>query len=174
MTVLCICFKYFYFHENLSEGGKLFFKYFVPNTLIKQKLGTIFIEYQTSAVENALSSGIVWNVIGKRPAKNLGHLYYSLRRLDIHKKRYAENKLPENWHNEWCKALGLNKNVPFHQLIYEYWMWVHFRLWFLYLDLALSSPKKLIDRDELENIKEKFDKQEWKKLRKSLRKTLNR
>ena len=131
---------------------KLFLKYFIPNTLIPLKLGEVVIEYQTCAIENALSSGTICNIIGKRPAKNLGHLYYSLKRMNLHKKRFAENKLPENWHDIFYKALILERENPKHQMIYEYWMWVHFRLWFLYLDLLLSSKTKLVHHYYINNI----------------------
>ena len=159
---------------TIGKEATIFFKYFIPNRLQNIEPGEIIIDYQTCAIEQAISSGKIWTLIGKRPAKNLGHLYYSYRRMDLHKKRYAESKLPSNWHKEWCHALGLNKQMPHHQLIYEYWMWVHFRLWFLYLDLLLSSKKKLVHHYYLNNLKSMFEEKEWKRLRNNLRKTVNK
>ena len=94
--------------------------------------------------------------------------------MDLHKKRFAENKLPENWHDIFYKALTLERKNPKHQMIYEYWMWVHFRLWFLYLDLLLSAKTKLVHHYYINNIESMFEKKELKRLRKNLRKTRNK
>ena len=152
--------------------GRLFLNNFVPNLCNTDKRGTVYVNYQTPAIEKALASGVIWNLIGKRPAMNLGHLYYSLKRLNLQKRRFAEGKLPNNWEREWYKELGLKKTTHIHQLIFEYWRWVHFRLWFLYLDIALTSSKGYIYHNDIYNIKSKFNRGEWKRIRKNLKKSL--
>ncbi len=155
--------------ENIE--GRLFLNNFVPNLWNTDKRGTIYVNYQTSAIEKALASGVTWNLIGKRPAMNLGHLYYSLKKLDLQKKIFGEGKLLKNWKDEWCKELGLKKTIHIHQLIFEYWRWVHFRLWFLYLDIAITSSKGHIYHNDIYNIKNKFNYREWKRIRKNLTKS---
>lgn len=150
-----------------STKCKIFFEYFYPN-FIKMKRETILMPYQLFAIENAMKSGAIWNLIGKRHAKNLGHLYYSLHRMNIHKQRFSDNKYPENWHKEYCQKLNLKRRCGFDQLIYEYWFWVHFRLWFLYIDLILCAPKKYLHNENVEEIKNFFEKNELKILNRRL------
>lgn len=150
-----------------TKEAKIFFENFYPN-FIKMKREAILMPYQLFAIENAMKSGTIWNLIGRRQAKNLGHLYYSLQRMNIHKQRFSENKYPENWHKEYCQKLKLKRRCGFDQLIYEYWFWVHYRLWFLYIDLILCTPEKYIHNENVEEIKNYFEKNELRILNRRL------
>jgi len=103
--------------------------------------------FQTEVIDRALSSGITWNIAGKRAAHNIRHLYYSLKRLNFVKINYMNGITPEAdaKQKSYFDNLGLDSTNPFHQLCFQYWLWVHFKLWFLCLDLALSSPRNIIN-----------------------------
>ena len=135
---------------------------------------TYFFKYQFFSLENSLSSGTIWNYAGDRISLNLRDLYYSLKRIDKAKADYLENRIaiPTGIDFKIFEKIGLNISQPFDKLIYQYWLWLHFRLWFSYIDLALSTRKGLIKHTSMRFIKNALGDDEYKRLNKVLRKTI--
>ena len=97
--------------------------------------------FKNEAIEQALSTGKAL-VLSKRIFLNLGHLDYSIQRVNL---------VIQRW-NSREDRLAEASLILFQRMQKEYFIWLHFRLQFTLIDILRTYPERKIWDKDLLNI----------------------
>ena len=126
-----------------DEQKKNLFNY-VKRTDNFKKSNNIFSP-RNNYIQNAITSKNIFNLNNQRIFLNLGHLDYSIKRHNYNIEQYNQ-------------LTGNDKSNKYEVIQFEYIMWLHFRLHFMFVDLIINTPKSyFVDRDFINIIKEEID-----------------
>ena len=108
-------------------------------------------KYYSNAAKNVLSTGTIWNIAGPRIYHNLAMLVHSIDYMNRLFERFIQKPTTEISIEEldpFFKKLKLDNDNYFHRLTFYYWYNVHYKLWFILLDLILSTDEGIIENLE--------------------------
>jgi len=115
---------------------------FIKKEMPKTRWKLRYMPLRDTYIQKAVSSKNIFSLSNNRIFLNLGHLYFSITRY--------------NFNIATFNSIEIEKDGRefFNHMRNEYVLWLHFRLFFMYIDLIKNTPTSyFVDDQEIENIK---------------------